>query len=184
MTMMSLPVKYGLAGEMDQIVGFFDDGSNCSIIKNSVAIKLGLWGESVTLELGTMNATTTTKTKLYCVELVDMKGGRHLMKAFGLDKLSGPLPTIVMDGIKFEFSVKIQNQWDKLARPEGEVDLLIGSEVAHLHPTHMETAGKMVVKQSKFGTGLVLNGGHKLLDCGTVDPEPPDGNYDVISPGY
>ena len=68
------------------------------------------------------------------------------MKAFGLDKLSGPLPTIVMDGIKFEFSVKIQNQWDKLARPEGEVDLLIGSEVAHLHPTHMETAGKMVVK--------------------------------------
>ena len=26
----------------------------------------------------------------------------------------------------------------------------------------------MVVKQSIFGTGLVLNGGHELLDCGTV----------------
>jgi hypothetical protein len=35
----------------------------------------------------------------------------------------------------------------------------------------METAGKMVVKQSIFGTGLVLNGGHELLDCGTVEFE-------------
>ena len=171
MTMMSLPVKYGLAGRIAQIVGFFDDGSNCSVIKTSVAIKLGLWGENVTLELGTVNATTTTKTKLYCVELVDVDGGRHLVKAFGLDKLSGPLPTIKMDGIKFEFSLEIQNQWDKLARPEGEVDLLIGSEVAHLHPTHMETAGKMVVKQSIFGSGLVLNGGHEMLDCGAVEFE-------------
>ena len=171
MTMMYLPVKYGLAGEIAQIVGFFDDGSNCSVVKNSVAIKLGLWGENVTLELGTVNATTTTKTKLYCVELVDIDGGRHLVKAFGLDKLSGPLPTITMNGIKFEFSVEVQNQWDKMARPEGEVDLLIGSEVAHLHPTHMETAGKMVVKQSIFGTGLVLNGGHELLDCGSVEFE-------------
>ena len=72
MTMMYLPVKYGLVGEMTKIVGFFDDGSNCSVVKNSVATKLGLWGENVTLELGTVNATTTTKTKLYCVELVDM----------------------------------------------------------------------------------------------------------------
>ena len=58
-----------------------------------------------------------------------------------------------------------------MARPVGEVDLLIGSEVAHLHNTHMETAGNMVVKQSIFGTGLVLNGGHELLDCGTVEFE-------------
>ena len=61
-------------GEMTEIVGFFDDGTNCSVIKNSLAIKLGLWGDSVTLELGTVNATTTIKTKLYCVELTDKEG--------------------------------------------------------------------------------------------------------------
>ena len=171
MTMMYLPVKYGLVGEMTKIVGFFDDGSNCSVVKNSVATKLGLWGENVTLELGTVNATTTTKTKLYCVELVDMKGERKLVKAFGLEKILGPLPTISMEGIKYQFSEGVQEQWDKLARPEGEVDLLIGSEAAHLHPTQMETAGKTLVKESIFGSGLVLNGGHELLDCGNVEFE-------------
>ena len=47
----------------------------------------------------------------------------------------------------------------------------MGSEIAHLHPTHFETSGKMVVKQSIFGTGLVMNGGHDLLYCGTFDKE-------------
>ena len=43
------------------MVGFFDDGSNCSVVKNAVAEKLGLWGDDVTLELGTVNATTAVK---------------------------------------------------------------------------------------------------------------------------
>ena len=93
------------------------------------------------------------------------------MKAFGLDKLSGPLPSISIEGIKHKFSQEIQSQWVGLSRPEGEVDLLVGSEVAHLHPIHLETIGMMVVKKSIFGTGLVLNGGHELIDCGPVEFE-------------
>jgi hypothetical protein len=93
MCMMSISIISGEDGVHSKVVGFFDDGSNCSVIKNKLALKLGLWGDPVTLELGTVNATTTLRTKLYCVELLDKFGNRYLIKAFGLDTLSGSLPS-------------------------------------------------------------------------------------------
>ena len=49
----------------------------------------------------------------------------------------------------------------ELGTVNGEVELLIGSEVAHLHPQYQETVGRMVVRKSIFGTGWVLNGAHE-----------------------
>ena len=168
MTILEISVTSGMEGNEVQIVGFFDDGWNCSIIKNDLAKRLGLWGSPVTLELGTVNATTAMETMLYCVELLDREGVRHLVKAFGLDSLSGPLPTITLGGIKHEFSVAVRENWEKLSRPEGEIELLIGSEVAHLHPVHYETVGRMVVKTTIFGSGWVLNGAHENIECEQV----------------
>ena len=129
-----------------------------------------------------MNATTVVNTKLYCVELVDMEGTRHLVRAFGLETLSGPLPIVSMRRmLKDEFSVTVQLNWEKLARPGGEVDLLIGSEMAHLHPVQMETVGRMVVKTSIFGQGWVSNGAHEALDCGVVSF---DRNVQIIRSGH
>ena len=181
MVIMELDVVYGIAGNSTKLVGFFDDGSNCSVIRTALAEQLGLWGDPVTLELGTVNATTVVNTKLYCVELVDMSGTRHLVRAFGLETLSGPLPIVSLKMIKGEFSVTVQLNWEKLARPGGEVDLLIGSEMAHLHPVHMETVGRMVVKTSIFGQGWVLNGAHEAVDCGTVSF---DRNVQIIRSGH
>ena len=64
----------------------------------------------------------------------------------------------MLHGSKDVFSASVRRNWDKFARPAGEVELLIGSEVAHLHPTHQETLGRMVVKKSIFGSGWVMNG--------------------------
>ena len=76
MCMMSISIISGEDGVHSKVVGFFDDGSNCSVIKNEVALRLGLWGDPVTLELGTVNATTTLQTKLNRVELLDKNGKR------------------------------------------------------------------------------------------------------------
>ena len=180
MTMMEVDMIHGLDGNISKILGFFDDGSNCSVIKTALARKLGLWGEPVTLELGTVNAKTTMDTKLYCVELLDMEGTRHLIKAFGLDSISGELPTITVDGIKLEFSKAVQKVWDKMDRPTGEVGLLIGSEEAHIHPVQFETVGRMVVKKSIFGSGWVLNGAHDDVVC---DPVKFAKNVQIIRSG-
>ena len=181
MSVMEIDVIYGLSGDRTHVVGFFDDGSNCSVIKNSLAIRLGLWGDPVTLELGTVNAKTTVETKLYCLELLDSEGNRYLIKAFGLESISGELPVIYLDGIKYQFSQTVQASWSRLARPTGEIEVLIGNEVAHLHPTHYETVGNMVVKRSQFGTGWVLNGGHEDIVCGPVEFA---GNVQVIRSGF
>ena len=161
LVMQGIQVVHGMDRKKTRVLGFWDDGSNCSVIRNDLATKLQLWGDPVTLELGTVNALTTVDTKLYCVELLDSKGKRHLIKAFGLDSISGELPTINLDGIKHEFSKEVQENWGKVQRETGEVDILIGSEVAHLHPSKFETVGKMVVKKSKFGSGWILNGSHE-----------------------
>ena len=59
-----------------------------------------------------------------------------MIKAFGLESLSGSLPSINLDEIRNEFSEGIQQHWGDFARPTGEIELLIGSEVANLHPQH------------------------------------------------
>jgi len=119
MTLMKIPIVYGKKRKKTQVVSFFDDGSNCSIIRTKLAENLGLWGESVTLDLGTINARNTVVTKLYCVELIDVYGKKHTIRAFGLDKLSGNLPAVDVTDIKKNFSNRIQASWDKLERPYG-----------------------------------------------------------------
>ena len=49
------------------------------------------------------------------------------------------------------------------------MELLIGSEVAPLHPQPYETVDKMVVKKSLFGTRRLLNGVHEDVSCSTVE---------------
>ena len=74
----------------------------------------------------------------------------------------------------------MRRNWDKFTRPAGEVELLIGSEVAHLHPTHHETVGRMVVKKSIFGAGWVMNGAHEGI---TADPVEFNVHLQVIRTG-
>ena len=155
---------YGAERLVTTIVTFFDDGSTCSVILNSVAKQFGLLGEKVTVTIETLNAVTTKETMLYMVELLDRKGIRRLVRAFGFDTISEPMGSIVLDEVKYLFSKQMQKQWEDWGvRPEGAVQLLVGSEVAQLHPIAKEVVGNLVIKISQFGTGLVLNGGHSVI---------------------
>ena len=79
------------------------------------------------------------------------------------------MPKISIEGEKHKFSEEVQKSWDKLQRPTGEVGLLIGSEVAHIHPIHHETVGSMTVKRSSFGSECVLNGASGTLSCDHIE---------------
>ena len=74
---------------------------------------------------------------------------------------------------------------DKVARPRGAVDVMIGMNYARLHPIpsdKYDTQFRMVsghfgvipvpshlrVMKSQFGTGLLLDGRHELLDASHV----------------
>ena len=98
---------YGPLRSATKIVTFFDDGSTCSIILNSIAKQFGLLGEKVVVTIETINAVTTKETMLYLVELLDREGVRRMVRAFGFDSISEPIGNVELNGIKYLFSQKI-----------------------------------------------------------------------------
>ena len=172
MTLQAVPMKYGPAGLTKEVVAFYDDGSTCSIICNKLAEECGLYGQPILINLGTVNSTTSYNTKLYTVELVDRTGKIHHILALGMEKISGPLPEVTFhEGLKMEFSQKVRQNWEELTtRPSGEIQLLIGSEVASKHPRFLESCRELVVKESPyFGKKLLLNGSHEGIETKRVE---------------
>ena len=64
---------YGPLRSSTRVVIFFDDGSTCSAILNSVAKQFGLMGEKAVVTIETLNAVTTKETMIYLVELLDTR---------------------------------------------------------------------------------------------------------------
>ena len=160
LSMQNIPTVSG------NIISFFDDGSDCSLILNSAAKRLGLKGEAVVMEITTVTGVVKTDSHVYIVTILDREGNSHNVKAFGLDKLNGKIEKVDVDGVKTLFSQTTQQEWDKIAmRPTGEVELLIGSDNLGLHPTEFEAQGNLKVYKSNFGSGYVIVGKHPALKC-------------------
>ena len=53
---------------------------------------------------------------------------------------------------------------DELRRPDGNVDVLVGINVASLHPTVVDLAGNLRLLKSRFGKGWVLDGTHPSIE--------------------
>ena len=66
-----IDVVYGQDRLEDKIKSFWDDGSTCSLVKNSTAEKLQLRGEPITITIDTVNGLVERKTKMYVVELIN-----------------------------------------------------------------------------------------------------------------
>ena len=78
-----------------------------------------------------------------------------------MNSITGRITQIILEGVKYEFSPQIQEKWqDIIDRPSGEIDILVGSEVAGLHPRIAEVQGNLVVMTSQFGTGWTIYGNH------------------------
>ena len=54
-------------------------------------------------------------------------------------------------------------------RPTGQIDLLVGREVANINPLHHETVTDLVVMKSIFGEDWTMYGHHPELNCCRVE---------------
>ena len=152
-------------GEQVRINVFFDGGSTCSLILTSVAERYGLQGHEVRVTIATVNGEKDRTTKLYMVELINMSGERKLVRALGMESISGRIPFIRLDGVKHHFSSEVQDVWEAVSnRPIGEIEMLVGSEVAGLHPKAHEVDEDLVVMKSQFGTGWTIYGSHSQIE--------------------
>ena len=98
-----------------------------------------------------------------------------------MENISGKIPSITLDGVKHLFSEETKSIWHKVCqRPQGEVQLLVGSEVAGLHPQPAEVVDNLVLTKSMFGQGwsgdvnfndevnLIRTGAYKVLECSKI----------------
>ena len=81
--------------------------------------------------------------KLYNLVLVDKERRQLHIQAIGIDKLSGTFSKVKVTGIEKCFDSQITNE--DLAREKGNLDLLVGTDLAELHPVPVETKGKLVL---------------------------------------
>ena len=85
------------------------------------------------------------------------KNGKLIhIQAVGIPKLSGSFAKVTVSGIKKLFDQQITDE--DLERDGGDLDLLIGTDLAELHPSQVDTKGKLVLLKSMFGSGWTMFG--------------------------
>ena len=115
MVIQEVPMKYRIAGGIAQAITFFDTGATCSVVMNQFAEDHKLYGEKIVITLTTVTGTTDVTTKLY---LIDRNSVSKIVKAFGLDSITGKLLSINYGKLKNEFSPQVQEKWTSLvSRP-------------------------------------------------------------------
>lgn len=144
----------------DPIILFWDSGSNISLVRKEYAVKHGLDGVNVSYELLTLGNSSIQNTVLYDVPIYDRSGKKHVIKAYAID-------TICESGVEFSQDIcklfKDELVLKDIKRDFSTVDVLIGMNYANLHPEPLEKVGSLVLFQSKFGSGRILGGQHKVV---------------------
>ena len=137
---------------------FWDDGSTLSLIAKSYVERMNMVGVKVKYELTTVgNQTTTHYATLHTLKIIDRRGNEHELKAFQIDSICGFIQSIpVKKYIKLFPGLKRK----QVERKSGEIELLVGNEVAPLHPQRIGTNEGLVLYETPFGTGRILGGRH------------------------
>ena len=145
----------------------FDNCSQNTFISNQTASNLKLKGTPVSFVLICTDGSKKPMTgKLYKLSLIDINGTLHEVEAVGLDQLSSIYPGIKVRNIKRllgNLPVFASISDKMFIRKPGMLDLLVGSDLASLHPKAMKNIGQLSVMKSIFGTGWTLHGHNK--DC-------------------
>ena len=145
----------------------FDNCSQSTFISMRAAQKLNMKGRPISFILVLSDGTKKPmRGMLYKVELRDVHGQTHEFEAIGLARLSTDYPAIkatkVRETIHHLPQIAASSFSDeKISRVGGELDLLIGSDLANLHPKFVANINHLVILRSLFGTGWTFMGHNK-----------------------
>ena len=149
-----------IVSELQRLVVFWDNGSQISLVTRAYASKQGLRGIHVTYDLVTINDVKTQETILYDVPVTDRSGQTHIIKAYEIERICEDTDTVNLGAV-----VKLFRNLKEtaVARPNQQVDLLIGMNYTSLHPDKISTSASLALFKSLFGTGRILGGNHKAI---------------------
>ena len=141
-----------------QISVLWDSGAQVSLITHKKARELGLSGTSASVTIVKIgNVRETINTRIYEVPIVDSNGEVEMFQAYGIPQISSGIEAIQVDELAKELDVNT----DDLARPTGEIEMLIGYEYAGFHPERIKSKEHLLLLQNKFGK--CLGGAHRTV---------------------
>ena len=150
----------------------FDNCSQTTLMSEEFARKHNFRGCPVKYTLICTDGREEPKFgRLYKLVLITKNGKLIHIQAVGIPKLSGSFAKVTVSGIEKLFDQQITDE--DLERGGGDLDLLIGTDLAELHPSQVDTKGKLVLLKSMFGSGWTMFG----YDEKVIDSEGD--NYDV-----
>ncbi|KAJ8039805.1 hypothetical protein HOLleu_13921 [Holothuria leucospilota] len=130
----------------------FDSGATASVVTHKAARRIGAKGVPVTITVTKVGREEVQlETKLYEVEL-RLPGGREvaLIKAYGM--------VVITKDLKYQkiehLARVLEIEENKVTRPVGKVDLLIGLDHADLHPQKVRAVDHLVLFEGPFGCWL------------------------------
>ena len=139
----------------------WDNGSTAALITHDFAEKIQATGEKISYWLDVVGHPQILRhTTLYMFNLVDNCGTVHTIQAYGIDRISDDSRALDLRKIRSLFPNAPSEVFN---RPDGDIDILIGSMYKNLHPYGGEesyTKGRLHLLRSKFGCGFVLSGTH------------------------
>ena len=161
-----LPIQHvNVPGPINSLMVMWDNCSQNTFIAQQAARKLKLSGVPISYILVCTDGSKKSLTgTLYDVEIVDISGNIHQIQAVGIDNLSSYYSGFKVTNIKQKVGkiAACRNLTDdKVNRDGGRVDLLVGSDLASLHPSKIASVGELVILRSKFGSGYTLMGHSK-----------------------
>ena len=102
-------------------------------------------------------------TTLYTFMIVDNSGKKHEVRAFGIDQITDDTRSLDLSGVREVFPGAPVEVFE---RPEGSIDILIGSMYRNIQPYGGEkefTQGRLRLVRSFFGCGFILTGTHPSI---------------------
>ena len=139
----------------------FDNGSTAALVTHSFAQSTGMTGEQVAYWLAVVGHESELRhTTLYTFWMMDNCGVRHEIRAYGIDQISDDERTLDLSGVREVFPGAPA---EVFRRPDGPIDILIGSMYRNIQPYGGEeefTRGRLRLVRSFFGCGFILTGTH------------------------
>ena len=89
----------------------------------------------------------------------------HKILVYSFSVITSSVEAVKIDGLVHS---KIGVSGQSLARPYGEVDLLVGLQYAALHPRCISVVGQLRLLTRQFGSGYLLDGHHPSVPPATV----------------
>ena len=94
----------------------WDGGSQLSLITFETAKRLGLKGKPVKLGLsGVLDKSSSVDSRLYQLQALTAQGNKHIVEAFGVERISSIVDKVNVEEIAKLFNVAA----DEIKRPQG-----------------------------------------------------------------